>query len=277
MMAFANKGYRDDVLMREISPLQVAAYLRANGWREVHQNDRIAIWTLLPVDAEPDDYYEVLLPLHPDFRDFVPRMAELFCTLEQAEQRDRNEILDSLAIIQSDLVALRVVGDKVSNGNVPFFEAVRLIQHAYDLLQAVACSTASPRAVYSNRQPDRVRHYLDSLRVAPTRRGSYVVTIQSPVAPQFDTTDADQAEEPFERRVLRRLFISLQAVREAAAMAASHNSAEPFEKEVMNVVSANLCEAVADLAIGGKAHRLLWHCRTQRASLPAHLTTRLSN
>jgi hypothetical protein len=122
----------------------------------------------------------------------------------------------------------------------------------------------------SGRQPDRVRHYLDSLRVGPTRRGSYVVTIQSPVEPQFDSADTSQVEEPFERRVLRRLFSSIQAVREAAVMAASHNSSEPFEREVANGVSANLCEAVADLVTaGGAGFEISCHWSPSRAACRA--------
>ena len=81
-------------------------------------------------------------------------------------------------------------------------------------------------------------------------------------------------EEPFERRVLRCLFTGVQAVRDASVSAASQNSTEPFTQEIERGVSANLCEAVADLVqAGGDGFELScqWSSSRRPEDLPPHL------
>ncbi len=60
---------RDIDALKSVQPLEFAAYLRANGWRE-HERvpERASVWFL---DSDSDGGYEILLPLRRDFRDFA--------------------------------------------------------------------------------------------------------------------------------------------------------------------------------------------------------------
>ena len=50
---------------------------------------------------------------------------------------------------------------------------------------AAACAAIEPRAVYAARKPERAMAYLRQIRLGPTEAGSFVVTVESPVAPRL--------------------------------------------------------------------------------------------
>jgi hypothetical protein len=58
---------------------------------------------------------------------------------------------------------------------------------------------------------------------------------------------ADYDDEPFERRVTRRLADALEACRNAIELATRGDGAGAFEHAVQSGVSANLCEAISGL------------------------------
>ncbi len=65
---------RDVKAVRALRPLEVAAYLRANGWTQSHiAPGREAIWTSVAGGEE----YEILLPLDQTRPDFSLRMGDL--------------------------------------------------------------------------------------------------------------------------------------------------------------------------------------------------------
>jgi hypothetical protein len=98
--------------------------------------------------------------------------------------------------------------------------------------------------------------YLDKVRLGQTERGSYVLTILSPVGPalrrQQQVLGPDFENEPFSRLVTQKLAEALKACREAINDAVATDAFTAFEKAVKRGVSANLCEAVARLAHHGQ-------------------------
>lgn len=237
----------------DVRPLELVAYLRAHGWQERQRDaDRYSVWTLLPKENAADDFFEALVPLRKEFRDYDRRIAELLTTLEQAERRPRAEILESLHITNADVVELRLLGERVIGGSIPIEDGVRLSQCSRDLILAAACAVLTPRAAYSTRKPQTVVDYMKTVRTGQTRQGSYVVTVLSPVEPDLQPV-TEAAADPFSRRVMHTLLNALHATASAARRAASDGSHAPFEESIERGVSANLCEAVSDLVeIGGE-------------------------
>jgi hypothetical protein len=98
----------------------------------------------------------------------------------------------------------------------------------------------------------KATEYLSKVRMGQTERGSYVLTILSPVAPAL----APEGElpldlepsEPYERQVTRTLAEGLAAMEHAARDAAASGGLAGFEQAVQSGVSANLCDAVAGLS-----------------------------
>jgi len=90
------------------------------------------------------------------------------------------------------------------------------------------------------------------VRMGQTERGSYVLTILSPVAPALapeGELPLDLApSEPYERQVTRTLAEGLAAMEQAARDAAASGGMSGFEQAIQRGVSANLCDAVAGLS-----------------------------
>ena len=120
------------------------------------------------------------------------------------------------------------------------------------MMLAAACSAITKRPYFATRKPAKATDYLSNVRMGQTERGSYVLTILSPVAPAL-VSDGElplglEPAEPYERQVTRTLAEGLAALEAAARQAASSGGMGAFEQAVRLGVSANLCEAIAGLS-----------------------------
>jgi len=93
--------------------------------------------------------------------------------------------------------------------------------------------------------------YMQRVRLGQTEHGSFVVTLLAPVPPllqiPLDPAWTPLDDEPFDRRVTRRLMDALDACRAALELANTGEGMSGLERAVKVGVSANLCEAVAQL------------------------------
>lgn len=254
---------RDIDALKSVQPLEFAAYLRANGWREYeHVPERASVWSL---GNDSNGGYEILLPLRRDFRDFANRISDALQTLEVAEQRSQLEILQELGTASADIVRVRVNPSDAANGSIPLDSGVDLFQRAREMMLAAACAAVEPRSQYQTRKPDKAVEYLSKVHVGQTERGSYVVNLLSRVAPNLEAatplstdnvttlfpTNPFDATDPFERQVTKTLAEALEATRAAAENSAATGTIEDFTDAVAKGVSANLCEAIVGMSESG--------------------------
>ncbi len=238
---------RDAKAMRSIGLFNLVAYLRAKGWREEVGFPTAVSWGK---QTESGTKYEVLLPVSDEVRDYSLRLAEIVATLEVVESRSQVEIVRDLTLASADVLrfTLPVPDDAES---VPLTDGVALVENARSLLFSAATTTVMPRRVLPPRRPAEAIEYIHRVRLGHTERGSYVVTIVSPVAPLLTPGAPGLLEmmgEPFPRRVTTTLALALVATKRAAADAASSGSFDAFEAAVASGVSANLFDAIVGMA-----------------------------
>lgn len=244
---------RDPLILSKVGPLDLAAYLRTRGWTEQERTaGRFSIWTL----GRNGDSFEVLLPLDVGFRDYALRIGELLRTLELVEDRSQLELLADVATSFADLIRVRALADGAHDGRIGLDAGLELMRNAREMMLAAACAAIEPRPHYPSRKPDRAMEYLASLEMGQTERGSYVLSILSPVPPALQGSLFPDAEEPFERRVTRTLAEAATAARDAAEESAATGQLEPFQRAVQRGVSANLCDALSGLHQAGGGDRL---------------------
>ncbi len=264
---------RDRDALQAFRPLDLLAYLRAAGWsRSTEIGDRASLWIKGAGEAADED---VLVPLRRDAADFPLRVAELLATLERTEERSQEEIVRDIFSTSADLVRIRALTPEAADGSIPLEVGVGLVEHARDLLEAAACATVSPRPYWARRRPPQALEFMNSVRMGQTERGSYVLTLLSPVTPMLK--DEQQAESPFERRVTETLTNSLRAVLQAAREAAESANLEPFRRAVADGVSANLCDALAGLGQASPEHGFEVSVSWSRSRPSAGLPFRVSN
>ncbi len=193
--------------------------------------------------------WEILWPSREDVADYAERMAEALRTLAQVE--DRSELLVYRDLLAAGADVLRVAAPHAAtDGTIAIRDGVLLHQEAENLLLAAACAVVQPRPSYHAGKVTEAVQYLETVRLGPTKVGSYVITLHSPVVPIL-RRHAQQSlleDEPFARQVTHRLVEALDALEQAANEAAASEDFMAFETRVYQGISANLCEAVARLA-----------------------------
>jgi hypothetical protein len=152
----------------------------------------------------------------------------------------------------SDLIRVRAPSREAESGSLPIDQAVAFVERSRDLVLAAACAAITKRAYFATRKPTKATEHLSCVRVGQTERGSYVLTILSPVppalAPEGELPLDLEPPEPYERQVTRILAEGLAAMEHVARKAASSGGMAAFEHAVSLGVSANPCEAVAGLS-----------------------------
>lgn len=241
----------DRAVLASVPSGGLAAWLRATGWALVRtEPDRLAIYERPSSDG---DAFEVLVPLRSDLRDYHLRIGEALATLAEAEGRAQLDVLRDVMQAQTDVVRIALDGPSTGEGSIALDAGARVFAHARDLMLAAACASIDPRTVWATRKPAQATDYLRALRFGPTERGSFVLTVESPVTPGLlHTPDASDGDVPFERRVTRTLARALGEARNAAALALASGDAQPFLDAVPRGVNANLCEALAGLLREGE-------------------------
>lgn len=261
-------------LIRSYRPVEVASYLRLHSWSSVSTvHDKYSLWTKTTEKGE----FEVLLPLGTEFRDLGPRIRELLETLEKAEGRSTVEIAEDFTYSGADIVRAKLAPGSASSGTIPLENGALAFQQIRELVLAAACAAVSPKKVFAKRKPDQAMQFLQDASFGQTKRGSYVLTIISPVPPTFQQALIDDlAPEPYPRRVIRMLSEALVATHEAVQEVASSGKFEAFDLAVSKGVSANLCDALLGLNQSGGEHGLdfafSWSpARNTPSDLPSHV------
>ncbi len=259
---------RDQQTLRSVGPYQLAAYLHAQGWKEVERTEGLrAVWGL----AQDGEKYELLVPLAHDLRDYALRMAEVLETLETVEERSQPELLRAIETTSSDIIRIVAEGEDGGEFSVPIDAGVSLVANARELVLAAACAAVKPRPVFPTRKPAQAVEYLSKVRLGQTERGSFVLNIESPVPPalqgQLLVPLGFPEEEPFERIVTQTLMRALGAARTAAGEGVARADLGPFTSAVGLGVSANLCDAIVGLHEGAhvRALGISVHWATARA------------
>lgn len=229
---------RDWDAVTRVTPAALSAYARAHGWAKTGTfGDHADVYGA-------EDRSEILIPRTSDLGDYasaVTRLLEIFSeTAEVSQLRVRHD----LTTADRDVIRVGAEGD---GPEAAVEDRVALLEGARDLLFAAACSAERPQALHrAGRNPEAAKH-LRRVRLGPAEPGGFVATLLGPPVPPGGLPDPDRPEEePFSRTVSKRLIRSLRVTRRAAEATAA-GEAGAFADLVEAGVSANLCEAIADL------------------------------
>jgi hypothetical protein len=240
----------DVAALRALRPLDVAAYLRTQGWAVDGTIDAFTRY----IHGSNGDRVDIEVPRGTEYRDFHLRMAEVVNALAQVEQRSQLEILEDLSVAGADVIRIRLHGTDVNDGTVTLEDGAAVVDRVRDVMLASACAAVEPRAFFGTRKPTEATEYVRKLRLGQTEHGSFVVKVLSPVAPLLSVGETgdlfpESLVPPFERKVTETLMSGARAASHAALDAGAKGTLTPFEKAVALGSSANLCEGLAGILV----------------------------
>jgi hypothetical protein len=250
----------DPAPFASLRPLDVAAYLRANGWSLADEDARVAVWEKIPAaatDAPMSDdggSVEVQQPLHSDWRDYPRRLQALVETVSEAEGRRIDAVLRDMSSSTWDTMRVRAVSAHADEGSLAVDDAARMLACIERVMLAAACAALRPQQrAYHSRKPAAAVEFVRALRVGQTERGSFVWTVQSQIPPQVPLGADDP--EPFPRKVVRVAGEALATLADAARRETAAGGLGAFEAGILQGVSADLCEAIGLLEETGSSLR----------------------
>lgn len=231
---------RDWDALQEVSPISLAAYAKTHGWKKASAY------------AEHADVYsaedrpEILIPRTRNIGDYASVVLRLIEIFTEVGGESQLSVYRDLMTADRDLI--RVRAGEVSGG-IAVGDAVALVEASRDMLLAATCSLKNPRPLYRAGANQEAADFLRRVQMGQTERGSFVVTLLTPVVPPPIPPPLDPewtGVEPSERKISKRLVEALEATRRSVEMAASGDTAA-FGGAVRQGVSANLCEALSTL------------------------------
>ena len=249
---------RDRKALSSLSLLSLRAYLKSRGWIDEGEWGNRA--TIYSTEYE-GQRWEYLCPLRDTIADYAESMAEAVETIASVEERSQLDVFHDLASTGADVIRLRSLNG-VAREALSLGQSVEMLSDAYDMLASAARAVEKPRATYRGRVSANVSDYLNEVQPLPGYHEGYALTLHSPVpagiGQQIDFGDAFAA--PFPRRATSQLARALGQTTNAIAKAVVEDRLEPFSQGVQDGVSANLCDAVAELTSNGRGIeiRLFW-------------------
>lgn len=247
-------------------PGDIAAYLRQQGW--IAQSTPRSAW----VDFEKHIESERVILEVPQMvtaRDYGRVVAALLEDIARLEARPPSSVLRDIRAASVDIIRLAVDSTSTRDGRIPVESGKRVYEAARNLLLSAACSVLDPRPVFMGGKPEDAMRLLRRARFGHTEVGSFVLTIECSVPPRLQQPMLDDTEDtdaPFERKTCTKLASALHGAESASRESDTMDQLEPFLRRTRDGVSANLCEAVAELveATDAEAVRASFSFATRR-------------
>lgn len=241
---------RDRAALSSLSIVSLRAYLASRGWNNEGQ------WGERPATIFAKEHngqaWEIIVPHQDTLAGYAEGMAEAVAVLATVEERSQLDVFHDLAGAGADVIRVRS-SNGAAKEPLSLRRSASFLNDAYDLLAAAARSAERTRATYRGPLSADVAEFLDHVRPLPGYYESYELTLHSPVPAELETQMdlGDEFHAPFSRRATLRLAEALEYSSTAIAEVIADDPLESFRQAVPHGVSANLCDAVAELARKG--------------------------
>jgi hypothetical protein len=228
-------------------PQDVASWLVANDWRKVSRGEALAaLWSRGP--------QEVVQPLAREASDYALRFADMLRRLAAWEHKPEEALAQEMTFEASDVSEWRASGVSARDFTVPLEDGFDLIRGARNAFVAAANSAIHRRGYVGHGSLKVAREHAKTVRMGQTRRGSYIVPIISRIPGATEQPEdgqerfnIDVSAQPFERRVMSLLAVSLDTVAELAIRSDSEPTMRQVNESVGNGVSYELCSALSSV------------------------------
>ena len=231
---------RDQKALLAISPAALSAYARSAGWTRTEryrEHSDVYVGEALP---------EIVLPRTDRLGDYASVVSTLIGIFAEVANLDELALYRDLVTTDRDVIRVRAAESE--DGSVNASAGVSLMRGAHDMLLAAACSLRKPQPLYRAGANREASDYLKRVRLGQTEQGSFAITLLSPVvSPPMRQEFDEPADEPIERLATIRLADALTAAREATERVVSGDDGGAFRESIERGVSANMCEALAEV------------------------------
>ena len=242
--------------LASVTAWNLSAYLRSAGWNFERRRGRYAD---IFVTQDEGQRRTVAVPVFESLDDHPDRIGDAIGVIAEVERRSGSEVFHDLAKADHDAVRISSTNG-IGHTPLTISESADLLRSAHDLMSnsaraAEAAASDGYRAAFRGSFSLQVASYLDDIAFMHDHVRGYHITMHAPVSVRLAQNPYQADDSPvnsFARETTQTLAQALTATSDALSESVLAKSTDPFRETVRAGVSANLCDALARLALGGK-------------------------
>jgi hypothetical protein len=257
-----------------IDPSELSGYLLSRGWQREGTWRGAGVWEL-------ESSGRLLIPDRREFQDDDELLVDAIRRLAGYEERPERDVLQDIAEPMVDAQYFRMHPEAPA-GTTSLPSGIKAVQGIHELMKTAGRTVEEgPKILFEGQRSRHVGAFLETIMLGSAAPGSYVLTARVlatvPGPPQLELWVEDPAgRRPgmlIGREVLSGLHHAIVVARDAAENVASgRGRIDAFDERVADGISANLCQALADL--GGHAKNRPFEIGfTWARGLPGHEQT----
>ena len=253
---FAFKDINTIDLVAEVAG--VRRYVLAKGWTEEYlAPDDVAVY-------RKQGQHELVLPLDPTYADFRERVLHVVKKIAVLDQKPFETLLYELLLPVSDVVRFRRDDYDTRLGTISMNTGVEFYAGLKKAMLASARTAIKPKSYYTQLAGSEADLFISKCRFGQTEYGSYVTSVICPIEQSYVDADDPQGSLlpeqersrpiPFARQVTQTFARSVAHIVGAIDDKREASLLEPRSGDL--IVSANLCEALIEMAPEGSQSSL---------------------
>lgn len=250
-----NNNGTDFALIEKLLPEDVRNYFKSIGWLAINNvPGEISIYR-----HPENELAEAVIPLNPGYSDYTSMMAKVVLQISKTQGRSIVAVVNDLLLpTYADVMRFRLDAFNTQRGTIPFIDGLALLNGAKKAILSSACSIVQPRRFHPKLSRAEADAFFDRCELGQTERGSYIASVICPVEliPDTDTSNAlfpdfvtSEPEDPFGRKVTKALIASIDDITASIRLDQIDNYVASLRPD--SNISANLCEAIAELEPDG--------------------------
>ena len=244
-------------LIDTITPIQVEAFLRRKGWRQVrYANPDLKVFE--GVAPSLGEEVSVVIPSQKGFADYPMRLRDCVQLLSQFYDKSADIIIHNIAHWDRDVFKIRVESPIGKEQLLPLDFAAKVIKLYSEFIAFAATTEIDPRRFFA-KFTKAGQQFTDKCMFGHTFAGSFGLTVECPLdlLPEFPLLNAPPPR-PFPRAVTERIasgYTNLSA-------AVRDENPDILIQNYKFGFSGNMCELLSDIyeTLGERelSHGVIW-------------------
>lgn len=224
---------------KEITVKRLKEYLIHKGWKIDTFSDNL---DKIFLESEK---IAIVIPNKESLLDYQKRINDLLISLSTIEDKEKEDIAESIINFGYDLLKMRFVNNKVKDGAIPLEYANMAIKQIVDVIKYSACSEIFPQSRYKTPYKE-ARELTKNCELAQTEVGSFIIKIRVPLDDTYLKKQKTKKEiiEDLGRKTINRLIDGLDEVDKIDL-----SSESKFKETYDEKLNKNVCDAMSRLLI----------------------------
>lgn len=193
-----------------------------------------------------EDEFNINIPASEKFKDFESRVKDAIYNISVLENKNIEDIIDSIITPQSEIdsLSVRIISEISKDGKIPLEYGKNIIEGMSRLIIATIANENNPKPYFSRINKNSFK-VLESFQLSQTSVGSYIfnIEVENTVNEQLELDKQNDNSISPQRSIIKRIQTGLNDVSRI-------KTKEDIEKFYIKGLNANMCDALLNFKYG---------------------------